>query len=487
MDLVTAKNNEYTIKIHSHWIHSTYHPTREAERFIQNFLLQHYQEGQIILIIGSGLGYLEAVLERLYPNISFISIDFSLYPKTLFNDKLIFEYNENNPTSIQNVQRALRQQLLHTITDENISLYALMIWPVSQQIFPSAINFIQEYMNSMRASAATLHYFGWQWLRNGFRNVLWWNKQIILPKYTHVVVIAAGATLEFILPYLLRKRENYFWIVASSAVKACRAHGLEPDLVISIDGGYHAGMYLHDAEGLDILNAFTGIASTNTSFMGLHSSFFDRFVSFSLQPIPFSVWGGTVMATAIHIAEQIATEEIILAGQDLSVINHLTHAKPHHIYNGMLAHHNRYHTLYSSHYPIELHSHATLPLYADWFSQRGVGHNTLLKRLSPSAVDLGIEEISMDRFLSKEAKLYKAAEYRTVPEISVRRCALTQLLQQWEEQLLEHPLSQFLYTEQISQITLAKRIGDIVTVKRSSCDLNERLRERIQFLHGYLR
>ncbi|NIZ41107.1 DUF115 domain-containing protein [Entomospira entomophila] len=488
MDLVVTKNHEYTVKIRTHWIHSTYNPTREAEKFIQNFLVHHYKEGQTIFILGSGLGYLEVVLNSLYPNIPFVSIDFITYPQNLGGEKLTFIYDENDPISIQKLRIDLQNQLSSVLTDENFSLYAIMIWPVARQIFPSAIGYIEEYVHRLKTSSLTLQHFSWRWLRNGFRNILWWNQQLILPRYRSVVVIAAGKTLEIALPFLINKQENYYFVVASSAVKTCRAYGLEPDLVVSIDGGYHAGVYMQDADGLEIINTFTGIAHENTSFLGFKNSFFDQLVSKEICVTPFSRWGGTVMSTAIELAQQIAIEEIILVGQDLTISDYMTHAKPHHLYDNILSYHDRYKTLYSQYYPIESHSRETLPMYAQWFreSQWRESSNIIIRRLLPSEVDLCIPEIPLEEFLRSDDRLGKVKEYQYLPEQSYKRSVLSHLIQQWESHLLEHPLSYFLLSEQMNELTLARKANDSTKVRLCTLAVTDILQQRIQILRDYL-
>jgi Protein of unknown function DUF115 len=466
-----AKNGELSAKIAHHLLHSSYNPSHEAANFLQKQVFPLHQAGQTLFLVGSSLAYIEKILLVQYPAITFISYDFIDYQQVVPVAKKLFSQTDR------------KSELSALISDNNYSQFQLVIWPAVRHIYALECKLIEDHFNQAKASAYTLQHFGARWLRNSFLNFLDWQQQLILPKVSHVVLIASGASLNRAIPHL-KKMQNYYFIVAvSSAVYTLRHHGLEPDLVINIDGGFYAKQHLADAAGLPLINAFFGAYQEPSSFLSL-GSFFDKWVTRSVVELPSTVWAGTVMASAIDIALQIATDEVVLIGQDLSLVSGKTHANPHRFESDYRASSGRMLPLESQYYNLASHSQATLPQYADWFSTQSWPMR--LKRLYPSSVEIGVAAQSVEFFCGQQQRVAKNLEYRPTLAYAQRKELLGRLLACWQQDMRRSPLVQFLVAETLSQWVLAKNCGDDTLASELQERMDAQLAEHLMMLARYL-
>lgn len=471
-----AKNGEYSLKIRDMLIHSAYNPSLEALNFLKGFIAKNYESGQTILIIGSGLGYLEDILSKYYSYIEFISYDFFNYENVVYSKKHVFDKVDLH---------SIRLVLERLVSDESYFIYTLLIWPPVRKFYTLIINAVEEYFDRMRASFHTVNHFSWKWLVNGFRNFLLWDKQLHIPSAVRVCVISCGFSLEEVIPYLLKVHTSYFIVAVSSVVYTLRSYGIDPDLVVNTDGGYYAKRHLSYAKDLNIVNASFGAVSPYGSSLLSLGSFFDSWIDGLGFKLPRAYWAGTVAASAISIAVQITSNEVILIGQDLSVIKGFTHARPHYIYENIRSDSNRLHSYLTRYYLLEQHSKETLNLYASWF--RSQEWNKKIKQLCPSKVDLGITATTLSVFGQKNSAISKKVYYSQVLDYKERNYLLKKLWHQWFKNPLNSPLVSFLCGDKWRDVFLLKKSKkDYHVIKDKEEEISEDILIKLKELYRYI-
>jgi len=92
-----SKDGNKTVSIQNQFIHSTYSPIKEAERFVQNINVSF--ELEALIILEPGLSYILPFLKKRFPNSKLICIRFcnSFFAYNEGWDFVInYEENENN-------------------------------------------------------------------------------------------------------------------------------------------------------------------------------------------------------------------------------------------------------------------------------------------------------------------------------------------------------------------------------------------------------
>ena len=148
------------------------------------------------------------------------------------------------------------------------------------------------------------------------------------------VVIAGGPTLEKMIPYIKKERENLILIAVDTAYKYLKSQEIIPEIVVSVDPQYWNDKYLENEKLKDSIlitdpsayfKIFRNIATeqifTGNSLFELTGYFMKNENRGTLAA------GGSVATTAFDIARLIGAEKIILAGLDLGFPGRNTHFK----------------------------------------------------------------------------------------------------------------------------------------------------------------
>jgi hypothetical protein len=125
-------------------------------------------------------------------------------------------------------------------------------------------------------------------------------------------------------------------IAVSSALAACRWAGIEPDIVVSTDGGYWSRVHLYPLarEALTLAAPLTALPSASVyRHLALllldQGSFAESELLPSLGPALRLPPHGTVSGTALYLAARLTDGPIVAAGLDLASFGDIDHARPH--------------------------------------------------------------------------------------------------------------------------------------------------------------
>jgi hypothetical protein len=336
LSLIASRAGPPACRAGDAWLHSRFDPSREAERFAAASL--GAGRPPAVVILGPCLDYLGEAVRRMLPGTTIVSIQHSPF----FRGKEVFEADFRwYPDSPESLDAFLDAAL----DEDSISGVAALSWPPSDIAFPdearAASLALRASLDRLASSSATVKVFGRRWIANACRGFLLVESAIV-PKASEapVVVAAAGPTLPRSLREIEPMRGSFVLIAVSSALAACRAAGLEPDLVVATDGGNWSRLHLYPLSGSPspLASPLTALPSSSLSrkapFLLIDQGGFAESELLPGLGVPAGSIArlpphGTVSGTAIHLASRLSSGPIVAAGLDLACMGDLDHARPH--------------------------------------------------------------------------------------------------------------------------------------------------------------
>ncbi|OXT08743.1 hypothetical protein CE561_03965 [Thermoanaerobacterium thermosaccharolyticum] len=327
-----------------YFLHSSYYPDKEAKEWADTIEIS---DESILIIYGIGLGYhINYLLSRLSPNNRLILVEPS-------NEIFQFALNNGYYDKFKN------RHNLYFISEEseeklNIILQSYIPWDNFENViykeFKQYPNIFKEYyerfnkslietINSMRINRNTALYFAEQWQLNFMENLEFVFRSVPVKSFFGVfknipaVIVSAGPSLDKNIEQLKEAKGKCVIICVGTALKALLQKNIEPDFVVSIDGGkknfehfdgykvksplvYDLTLYpkiLKEYEGPLII---AEIASTYTQLLSNKLSLdFGRLNT-----------GPSVANLSLDFAYMLGCDPIVFIGQDLAYSDNRTHA-----------------------------------------------------------------------------------------------------------------------------------------------------------------
>jgi hypothetical protein len=336
LSLIASRAGPPACRAGDAWLHSRFDPSREAQRFAAASL--GGGRPPAVVILGPCLDYLGEAVRRMLPGTTIVSIQHSPF----FRGKEVFEadfrWYPDSPDSLDAFLDA-------ALDEDSISGVAALSWPPSEIAFPdearAAALALRASLDRLASSSATVKVFGRRWIANACRGFLLVESAIV-PKASEapVVVAAAGPTLPLSLRQIEPMRGSFVLVSVSSALAACRAAGLEPDVVVATDGGNWSRLHLYPLSGrpAPLASPLTALPSSSlsreTPFLLIDQGGFAESELLAGLDVPAESIvrlppHGTVSGTAIHLASRLSPGPIIAAGLDLACMGDMDHARPH--------------------------------------------------------------------------------------------------------------------------------------------------------------
>ena len=333
-----SKIDVNTLKINNYYMHSKYNPIRESENIAEKYFKPHH----LHILFGYGLGYIaDELIKKFKFNEPLLILD------PLLDNELLTYRHEN----IKRVYRAnlSNKELLSNLLSQLNSYsnkISVIISPNYDRLFDDVISETLKIIKDAQIreiyNVNTINLFAETWQLN---NLLGLDKFLndepidkLKKQYNCPIVVAAsGPSLSKQIEKLKVSRDKLILICAGSTINVLQKHNLEPDYVVSVDGGI--ANYNHFKElSLDypeliysptnhykIRNSFNSAAYTfiPRSFPTLSSYFALNFN----KDVPFINGGGSVAHYALSIAKMITSGPIAMIGQDLAYTDGISHAK----------------------------------------------------------------------------------------------------------------------------------------------------------------
>jgi len=338
LTLHESRSGALTCAADAIWLHSPYDPEREAFRFAQSEIGASHPSHLIVL--GPCLDYISTALHRILPGARVIAIQYSAF----FEEKTVgFADAAWDPKS----DISLDAFLDDTLDEDAIAGVSVLEWEPATRAFPDAASLartaVRTSLDRLTSSAATVKAYGKRWIANACTSFLL-VEGITVPRRSTmpILIAAAGPSLNDSLVGLSKIRNNFLLVAVSSALAACCFAGLEPDLVVSTDGGYWSRLHLYPfsreraspmREGPPLATPLTALPSASlyksVKLLLLdQGSFAESELMPSLGPSLRLPPHGTVSGSALQLAARLTDGPIIAAGLDLAVYGDREHARP---------------------------------------------------------------------------------------------------------------------------------------------------------------
>lgn len=337
---LTSKKNIPTLTVNNYFLHSKYDPMVEAERIAHSNYSMHHT----IILFGYGLGYIVDELLKKIENEHIVIID-PLIEAGLIEiaerhtkEKKVMYWEESHTNTLGFTIASLSDGLelkLKTICSPNYdSLF--------QKEYYELLRYIRDFQNKTQINNNTVTYFAEQWQRNlayNLTSIVQDNSLSVLHnKFNVPVVIASGGpSLTKQLPLLKKMEKHVIIIAAGSTINSLLAANIEPDFVVSIDGGepnYQHFKHLTCENTRLIYSTFNhhGIRKSFKKkgyvFAAMKQATIVKYLhdKFDME-IPMILGGGTVAHFSYSIAHLLNSGPIAILGQDLAYTNNQTHAQ----------------------------------------------------------------------------------------------------------------------------------------------------------------
>ncbi|MGP7818530.1 motility associated factor glycosyltransferase family protein [Niallia sp. 01092] len=324
-------------------LHSVYNPIREAEKIVES----HYKKNHLHILFGLGDGYIvDEFIEKIHTE------DYLLVVEPNYERNI--EHINKTMNAIEDFPNIQLVVFDHVNDLKNILLHLFSIYlrrvqfitsPNYAIIFPSICKevmiSIKDNMMSQIVNSNTMRLFSHSWQKNFSLNLFqaahatplkFLEQQFTCP----IVVASGGPSLTKQIPLLKKYRKNFMLICAGSTINSLLKHHIEPDLIVSIDGGEPNYQHFKNINVNHIPLAYS--LTIHHNIVEEHKG---KQIVFNLgSHLPIKEWtnkllrqdigelqdGKSVANYALGIAHYITSGPICLVGQDLAYTNHVTHA-----------------------------------------------------------------------------------------------------------------------------------------------------------------
>ncbi|OQX28577.1 MAG: hypothetical protein B0D92_08190 [Spirochaeta sp. LUC14_002_19_P3] len=327
----SAKTGALTARYNSISIHSGYDPEKEALRFLDS---QQIDARGTVVIIGAGLGYLDALLSAKYPACKIISCHLipELYRRRIESKAPVHRWNPAANTDIESYFFEVIEEL------DTLRLH-IVEWPAEARAVPGEAaqvrNALRRVVRRYTGNITTTAAFGRLWLRNTLRNFLEIDKFTVPEQFSGAVVIAAsGPSLEYQLAALKANRDKFqLWALPSSLPALLRAE-IQPNLIFSSDPGHWTRLHSrYFPKDIPIAMPLTALppppSSAPPMLLSQNASGESFLLGAETWPRVQVPQAGSVAITAIEAWRKLCRGPLVLAGLDLCWSDLRAHTRPH--------------------------------------------------------------------------------------------------------------------------------------------------------------
>ena len=375
-------------------LHSRYNPKGEAERYIDSLSIN--KEIRYFILIEPGQGYLAAPLRKLNPEAKIIALHAQALPE------LSAEENISDAFWAPVMDLSLWEFLEQEIPETEAAFIKLIEWRPGLAVYGEAYHFLLketvEFIKQADASYRTARQFGKRWFRNFFRNLGFISEVLCPYPFSFPLLISgAGPGLEETIPLLKKERENFLILSVSSSVPALYQNNIEPDLIISTDGGGWALLHLYEClrpekdRKLQLAVSMSAALPSqvkNSSLLLISDGSLWQEIILRKLGIPYITLPqrGTVTAAALDLAFALSEEKVYLTGLDLGLKDIQTHVRPYSFDRIWIEKGSRFNPVYSQTFSRsrQLLAGRSHDIYASWFSRQLAAYPQRLHTLGPN-------------------------------------------------------------------------------------------------------
>lgn len=340
IEIEPTRSGVNTLKIDKFYVHSKFEPIREAEKIIN----KEYTKNYVHIVYGYGLGYLITELLKISKDEKIIVIDpllekgqIKLSNEHLKNDRVIV-WTKNSLNTLSYVVHQCADGL-----DQNIKVICTTNYnKIFEEDYAETLRIIRDVQSKAQIGRSTSLYFAETWQRNTIKNLPYILKDYSVMQLRNkfdlpIVVASGGPSLTKQLKYLKEIEGSVIIIAAGSTINSLLAANIEPDFVVTIDGGEPNYRHFKEIQVnktkiiYGIINHF-GIRplfpDKGYTFMGFNEAGLQNYFQKTFDvTIPRISGSATVAHFAFSVAQIMNSGPIAFIGQDLAYTNNQTHAK----------------------------------------------------------------------------------------------------------------------------------------------------------------
>lgn len=326
------------------YIHGKMSPIYDAKNWADSLEIK---DDSVIIVFGFGLGYhINEIIKRISENNKLILIEPNI---SIFKEAIkCTDYTEI--FACQNLYL-----LIGDIYEQKKSLWGVMTWYDFGKIITNKIPnydklFVNEYINFLnlvkdlniylRYDRNTSLYFSKRWQENVFKNFSYLFNSTYISDFFNlfigkpVIIVSAGPSLSKNVKYLKYAKEHAVIICVGTALKVLLKEKIEPDFIVTLDGGIANYKHFQDINynnipviyipivNYHILDNHSGkkiITLANDNYI---NEIFDKY---NIEVGKLSM-GQSVANFAFSIAQAIGGDPIIFIGQDLAFTDNKSHS-----------------------------------------------------------------------------------------------------------------------------------------------------------------
>ena len=325
-----AKNKEFTIKANNYFLHSKYNPSEEAKKFAD----AHYKKGHLQILFGYGNGYIKKALENsITNNDKVIVVDPIIELKKENSEQNVLFYN-----NIEELKLFLKRNI--QITDGINIIVSLNYDNLVTIEYRDFLKVLNDIVHDNVVNENTMANFKDIWYKNYLKNIpnLLTDRSFEnLERYDVPVLIASGGpSLTKQIPLLKEYRGKFILICAGSTINTLLIHGIQPDIVVSIDGSERNLNHFKDIENLNSIFIYDmynhpGIRKKfKDSYYFINQGEEDlrnhlkKFTDDDIYSLPGN---GSVATFSLALGLFLTSGPVALIGQDLAYTNGVSHAE----------------------------------------------------------------------------------------------------------------------------------------------------------------
>ncbi len=337
---IFAKSGEITGVWKGITLHSRIDPRREAERAVKEGIPEASEE---IVVFGFGLGYhVEAILSH-FPRskVWVIEPDPSLFQATLELRDCNRLLTNPNVQIVLGTDETVLDQLIHSIEEIRFTIYRYRpSVELHSDFYKNVERRLHRVLSRRQVNLNTLARFGKLWVRNLSRNLNLLSRhggiEFLKGRFSSfpAMVIAAGPSLDEILPHLGSLRDKFLLIAVDTSYLSCIRSHVEPDFVVVMDPQYWNTRHLDRAvqKSVRLVSEPSTHPTIFRKFPGktlLAGSLFPlgRYLEEKIGKRATLGAGGSVATSAWDFARVLGCNPIVMAGLDLAFPNKRTHCK----------------------------------------------------------------------------------------------------------------------------------------------------------------
>ncbi len=335
--LAATASGHPTLTVGGVLVHSPRDPVREAEK-----LAAAADGKEPVILLGFGLGYLAEALRRRDGNRAILIVErheallaaaFAArdLADLLAHENLAFMVGGDSDgilSLLQLFSGAPRIMANRTLRNRDA------LW------YDEVENRVATWIAKDDVNAATLRRFGKRWVRNLARNLEALRDIPGVAGFAGcaqglpALVLAAGPSLDAVLPYLPRLAERCVIVAVDTALRAALAVGVDPDFVLVVDPQFWNARHLDRCPGphsylITESAVFPSVLRHDFASRFLCSTLFPlgRFIEDRLDPKGALGAGGSVATSAWDFTRLLGAGPVWIAGLDLSFPGLKTHFK----------------------------------------------------------------------------------------------------------------------------------------------------------------